>query len=87
MEGSGFGLSKMGFGWMLAILVALWGLTASAQDNEEITDRCNLDLSSFIPNPYNDTSKMDCKQVWDTYVLQVSSDFLLIILPHNVLCS
>ncbi|XP_052193011.1 cytochrome b561 and DOMON domain-containing protein At3g61750 [Diospyros lotus] len=72
MEGSGFGVSKMGFGWMLAILVVLWGLNASAQDNEEITDRCNLDLSSFIPNPYNDTSKMDCKQVWDTYVLQYS---------------
>ncbi|KAL7233030.1 hypothetical protein ACSBR1_016806 [Camellia fascicularis] len=76
MEGSTrFRISHLGFA-LVALLSALALSSTVADDNggaiDEIAARCNLDLSTFMPLPYSDTSNMVCKPVWNTYVLQYS---------------
>ncbi|PSS26281.1 Cytochrome b561 and DOMON domain-containing protein [Actinidia chinensis var. chinensis] len=72
MEASRIRVSELGLAWILVpILIAMSGLAVSAADDETAA-RCNLDLSTFIPLPYSDTSNMICKPVWNTYVLQYS---------------
>lgn len=71
MENLGIRGSNLSFAILVLLLVkAISG--ADIGGNDESVGRCNLDLSSFIPLPYSDTSNMVCKSVWNTYVLQYS---------------
>ncbi|KAK9279337.1 hypothetical protein L1049_013016 [Liquidambar formosana] len=48
---------------------------AMADDDDPAAEglvHCNADLSSFLPPPYNNLSKVVCKPVWNTYVLRYS---------------
>lgn len=70
MEDLRLRVSQLGF----SILIFLGGFTVVAQENGggETAARCNVDLSTFMPLPYSDTSNMVCKPVWNTYVIQYS---------------
>ena len=40
--------------------------------DQERSELCNTDMSSFLPPPYNNVSKMVCRPVWNTFLLRVS---------------
>ncbi|XP_058100423.1 cytochrome b561 and DOMON domain-containing protein At3g61750-like [Magnolia sinica] len=46
---------------------------------EAQTDSCDSDLSSFLPFPFNSSSALTCRPVWNTFVLRYSKA------PDNVL--
>jgi len=40
--------------------------------DQERSELCKTDMSSFLPPPYNNISNMVCKPVWNTFLLRVS---------------
>lgn len=40
--------------------------------DQERSELCNTDMSSFLPPPYNNISNMVCRPVWNTFLLRVS---------------
>ncbi|KAL6978102.1 hypothetical protein U1Q18_046428 [Sarracenia purpurea var. burkii] len=76
MEGLRFRAYQLVFAFFIPILIGFAAPAVSAADNGGVIDetaaRCNVDLSTFIPLPYSDTSNMFCRSVWNTYVLQYS---------------
>jgi hypothetical protein len=44
--------------------------------DQEISELCNSDMSSFLPPPYKNISNMICRPVWNTFLLRVSFEGL-----------
>ncbi|XP_047337945.1 cytochrome b561 and DOMON domain-containing protein At3g61750-like [Impatiens glandulifera] len=72
-------LSFFRFAVSLCFLVVSWRpsiiLAATEELDVDVTavaGRCNVDLSSFLPLPYGGVKDMECKPVWNTFVLQYS---------------
>uniref|UniRef100_A0A2K2BK64 Uncharacterized protein n=1 Tax=Populus trichocarpa TaxID=3694 RepID=A0A2K2BK64_POPTR len=38
--------------------------------DQEISELCNSDMSSFLPPPYKNISNMICRPVWNTFLLR-----------------
>lgn len=45
------------------------GATLGVDGRSEL---CNIDMSSFLPPPYNNISGMVCSPVWNNFILRVS---------------
>uniref|UniRef100_A0A5B7A7X6 Putative Ferric-chelate reductase 1 n=1 Tax=Davidia involucrata TaxID=16924 RepID=A0A5B7A7X6_DAVIN len=77
MEDSRFMVSPLGFVSVLllaVILIVFSGprVSAAVSNDDETAAFCNIDLTTFLPLPYSNSSNMHCKPVWKTYVLQYS---------------
>ncbi|KAL7239073.1 hypothetical protein ACSBR2_005048 [Camellia fascicularis] len=70
MEDSRIRISRLGFA--LVLIVAAVSAADNGGANAEAASRCNADLSKVIPETFGDTSKMVCKPVWNSYVIQYS---------------
>ncbi|XP_058095930.1 cytochrome b561 and DOMON domain-containing protein At3g61750-like isoform X2 [Magnolia sinica] len=58
-----------------AVIIALFLLFLSSVEKIAVnaqTDSCNLDLSSFLPSPFNVSSDLICRRVWNNFVLRYS---------------
>lgn len=66
--------SRSGFlaiGLILQFVVFLVLVTGQEEDGNG-GGICSLDLNSFLPPPYGNLSQMNCKPIWNTFVLRYS---------------
>ncbi|KAK1268642.1 hypothetical protein QJS04_geneDACA022768 [Acorus gramineus] len=63
----------------LLLLLLFGALSASIITVDAQSDGCEVDLGGFLHSPFNDSSSLTCRPVWNNFILRYSQD------PENVL--
>ncbi|KAI3856501.1 hypothetical protein MKW92_047953 [Papaver armeniacum] len=61
--------------FVLILTFNLKHISVFGEDNSEVLDACNEDLTTFLPVPFgNISTNLGCYRIWNTFILRFSQD-------------